>query len=102
VARGGAGRDEDVGALDVAVQDLLRVEVDKALEDLADVAADDRLLEAPELGEHGREAAAGDKLQKDGERALLALRPKVLHDVRVPQVLHHHHLPLDLALGPPR
>ena len=81
---------QDVGALDVAVHDLVRVEELEPQEDLLRVDAQDALCEAPELRQQRSDGAPRDVLEEDVEGRHVAgdsLRPEVPHDVGVVQLL---------------
>ena len=88
--------DEDVGALDVAVEDAVGVEVREALEDLARVDADDGLAERAYGREVLAERAAADMLHEEVERAALDARAEVAHDVLVVQRAHQRDLVAEL------
>mmetsp|Transcript_44695 Transcript_44695/g.113111 ORF Transcript_44695/g.113111 Transcript_44695/m.113111 type:complete len:508 (+) Transcript_44695:335-1858(+) len=90
---------QDVGALDVAVHDLVGVQELQPQQDLLGVHADDALREAAKLGQQGRDGASGDKLQEDveGHVGEAALGAEVAHDVGVVQLLQHVHLRLQVA-----
>lgn len=74
---------EDVAALDVAVDDALVVQVQQALEDLERVQADERLGDAAELFDDGRQRAVLAVLEDDVERGRGAGVAAVLDDVGV-------------------
>ena len=86
--------DEDVGALDVPVDDIAAVEIGEPIQDLADEVADEGFLEVAVVVEHGGDAAAGDVLEEDVEVLVVGVGAEVLDDVWVLQVAQQ----FDLAL----
>ena len=85
---------EDVGAFDVPVDDVPVVEVLQPAQDLPQVVAEHGLRQGPEVAEEGREGAARDVLQEDGEGAR-AVGAQVFDDVGMVQCAQHGHLRLD-------
>ena len=63
-----------VGSLDIAVDDLVLVQVRQSREELAGVHAHHVVLEAPELGEQARDGPPRDILEEDVEALVGALR----------------------------
>ena len=78
--------DKDVGALDVAVDNILAVEVGEAREDLADEVADEGFLEGAIGSEHGGDGAARDVFQEDVEVLVVRVGAEVLHNVLMLEV----------------
>jgi hypothetical protein len=64
--------DEDVCALDITVDDVSRVKVNEALEDLPKEIADERLLEGAIVVEERGDRSARDVLQEDVQEVLLS------------------------------
>lgn len=73
--------DEDVGALDVAVDDLALVEVFEPGEDLAHELGHERLLERAVVAQERGDGPAGHVLEKNVEVRQVRGRVEVLHDV---------------------
>mmetsp|Transcript_8417 Transcript_8417/g.24060 ORF Transcript_8417/g.24060 Transcript_8417/m.24060 type:complete len:205 (+) Transcript_8417:401-1015(+) len=92
--------DEDVGALDVPMQDdgFLSVEVLQALQQLAGIGSDQALVQRAELGQHLGHGSPGHVLQVDVQVVIQVVVPEVPDDVGVRQLLVDAHLVLQIRL----
>mmetsp|Transcript_32524 Transcript_32524/g.75957 ORF Transcript_32524/g.75957 Transcript_32524/m.75957 type:complete len:267 (-) Transcript_32524:847-1647(-) len=88
--------DEDVGTLDVTMQDVgvLRVQILQTKKQLLRVPCDQRLLQRPEIRKDLRKRTAGHILQVHLEVVISPMTAVVGDDVRMPQAPHHLNLVL--------
>eukprot|EP00966_Prymnesium_polylepis_P065803 1526745-Prymnesium_polylepis.1 len=88
---------EHIRTLDVAMQDVPRVQVAQPVEDHRRVAGAERLVERAKLGEERLDRAASAVLKKDGDDALdvVSLDPEVAHNVGMFQPLQQIELALE-------
>jgi hypothetical protein len=94
--------DEDVAALDVAVDDAVEVKVIQPLQHLPAIPADKSFVERPELAPKLEERATGDILHTDLELLPPRIKAsaKVADDVTVRlKALQERHLPLYVRSG---
>ena len=75
--------DEDVGTLDVTVDDILRVEVGETGQDLSDEVGDEGLAEWTVVDKHCGDGATGDVFEENVQMRVVIVRAEVLHDVGV-------------------
>ena len=73
--------DQDVGAFDVAVNDIASMEIGEAGDDLADERPDERFAECAVGVEHCLDGATGDILEENVEVFGRGTSPEILHDV---------------------
>lgn len=92
------GGDEDVAALDVAMDDTFAVEVDQAVEDAADVGLAQAFGEGAVLLEQVGQGAGLHELHDDVELAVDDVVVDVAHDVGVVERAQQRHFHVERAL----